>query len=85
MHAARIDYTNHRGERRWRHIAPIEFFYGVTPWYPEPGWMLHAMDLETNQQKSFALDKVHAWTDDPPGSASPAPVHNPDSSRRIGE
>jgi predicted DNA-binding transcriptional regulator YafY len=55
-----IDYTNHRGERAWRRIAPIELRFGQTEYHPEWQWLLDAIDVSKGQARTFAMDDIHA-------------------------
>ncbi len=63
-HIVSIDYTNHRGERHERRIVPRSMRFASTPWHPEPQWLLDAMDVEKNVERSFAMKDIHAWRDD---------------------
>lgn len=59
-----IDYTNWRGERRKRHIRPIEIKFEATKWHPQPQWILYAIDVNdtlSDNVKGFALKDVHSW------------------------
>lgn len=63
--AVLIDYTNWRGERRWRKVVP-NMAYGLafmsTKWHPgEPQWMLCCIDAEDGVSKLFPLKDIHAW------------------------
>lgn len=60
-HVVEIDYTNWRGERRLRRIAPMRFDFLATEWHPEPQWICWAQDLADGAVKAFALAGVHAW------------------------
>lgn len=60
-----IDYTNHRGERSVRRIEPDDDFpmrFGRTAYHPEPQWLLDAMDLDKNEERTFAMKDIHSWT-----------------------
>ena len=54
-----IDYTNYRGERAWRRIRPI--YVHFTSRLPNVGaqWLLHALDLEREVERDFALKDIH--------------------------
>lgn len=56
-----IDYTNWRGERRWRHIRPRAIRFGSNQWHDEQ-WLLEAHDLESFDPRSFAMANIHAWS-----------------------
>jgi predicted DNA-binding transcriptional regulator YafY len=59
--AVRIDYTNYRGERRWRTILPLELVFGTFPHHEGAQWFLHAVDEERGLKRTFAMKDVHAW------------------------
>jgi predicted DNA-binding transcriptional regulator YafY len=57
-----IDYTNHRGETRKRTIVPQRLFFGtMEPWHVDSQWLLHALDVEINEERTFAMAGVHSW------------------------
>jgi hypothetical protein len=56
-----IDYTNHRGERRWRRIRLLRMFWGKNEWHTTMCWLVYAMDLEKKQFRYYALSGVHEW------------------------
>jgi len=58
-----ILYTNHRGETAVRRIVPQRLWFGATPWHPEAGWHLDAVDVERGQVRSFAMKGVREWVD----------------------
>lgn len=58
---ALIDYTNWEGERRHRLIRPIEIIFGSNNWHQVPQWLLSAVDVETNQLRTFAMESIHSW------------------------
>jgi hypothetical protein len=66
-----IDYTNHRGERHWRKIAPTadrpSMWWGRTEWHVEPQWLLDAYDHEKGAVRTFAMKDIHGWRTSPPG------------------
>lgn len=70
-----IDYTNHRGERRWRHIEPRRIYWGSTEWHQQPQWLMHAFDVEKVHDRDFALSGIHEWSDQPPDMHA-APLSN---------
>lgn len=57
----RIDYTNHRGERRQRLIEPQRIFFGQSEWHPDWQWVLVAFDVEKHAFRNFAMKDIHAW------------------------
>jgi predicted DNA-binding transcriptional regulator YafY len=67
-------YTNHRGEKRRRHVIPFDFVYGVAhPWYQEPQWLMVAWDRVKAAWRIFALDNVSGWN---PEDSETAPSHD---------
>lgn len=55
-----IDYTNHRGARAWRRIKVRSFFFGTSkPWHLEPQWLMTAVDLDRQVERTFAMSNVH--------------------------
>lgn len=59
--SVRIDYTNYRGERRERIIAPLELRFEPTEWHPEAQWILYAIDRDAGALRGFAMKDVHSW------------------------
>lgn len=56
-----IDYTNWRGERRWRRIVPKSVQFENSEWHHETQWILHAVDIEVGATREFAMKDIHAW------------------------
>ena len=59
-----IDYTNHRGERARRRIRPAAIRFGEAEWHPGPQWLMEAICLEKNAQRTFAMKDIHGWEPD---------------------
>lgn len=59
--AVTIDYTNYRGVRSDRRIIPIGISYGSNEWHTEPQWLLTAVDVDTGEQRVFAIKDIHKW------------------------
>lgn len=57
----RFQYRNHRGETRWRVVAPIGTYFGVSEYYREPTWLLEAIDLERGVIRTFAYSNIVRW------------------------
>jgi len=59
-----IDYTNWKGNRRFRRIVPkpngLEF--RSNQFHPTKQWLLEAFDLDDREYRSFALSSIHSWT-----------------------
>lgn len=56
-----IDYTNWRGERRWRMILPSDLRFENNEWHPDTQWMLYATDVEDGKLKGFTLSGIHSF------------------------
>lgn len=57
-----IDYTNHRGERAERTIVPRVVWFGMTRWHPDiPQWLLDAIDVDKQEDRTFAMKDIHSW------------------------
>ena len=59
--AVNIVYTNYRGETSIRKIIPKKIWFGKTDWHPEDQWLMDAIDLEKNAERSFALKDIKSW------------------------
>jgi predicted DNA-binding transcriptional regulator YafY len=53
-----IRYRNYRGETSMRQIKPSRIWFGATDWHPEPQWLMDAMDVEKDAERSFALRDI---------------------------
>jgi hypothetical protein len=79
-----IDYSNHRGVRRWRQIIPRSgaLRFGSTPWHKEQQWLFHAEDVTPEAfsgvppkgHRTFAMKDVHKWSPDAPEPRMIEPV-----------
>jgi hypothetical protein len=58
-----VNYTNYRGETQDRKIRPIRIWFGSTQWHPTEQWLMDAIDLERNVQRTFAMCDIHNWED----------------------
>ena len=56
-----ICYTNYRGETSIRQIIPLKIWFGKTDWHPQEQWLLDAIDVEKNAERSFAIKDIKAW------------------------
>lgn len=58
-----IDYTNHRGERAFRQIAPSDtsLRFGSNEWHPDRQWLLYAYDVGKDAVRAFAVAGIHRW------------------------
>ncbi len=48
-------YLNHRGHRAIRRVQVLDMRWGTTEWYPKPGWLLRALDLDRNVEREFYM------------------------------
>ena len=52
-------YTNWKGSYRRRRVTlPIHVHFGVTPFHPEPCWLMHAFDLDKQDFRDFDMSKM---------------------------
>jgi hypothetical protein len=51
-------YKNHRGEVSLRTITSVEVYWGSTEWYPEPQWLMRAMDHDKGAERVFAIANI---------------------------
>lgn len=57
-----IDYTNWRGERRWRIVEPTgQMKFESTEYHPTPQWIMYAKDLVKGEVRGFAMCDIHRW------------------------
>ncbi|MEU1237895.1 hypothetical protein ABZ399_27340 [Micromonospora aurantiaca] len=56
--AVYILYRNYRGETARRYILPMRVWFGLTEWHGEPQWLLDAVDLEKDAERSFAFRDI---------------------------
>lgn len=57
----RFIYKNWRGETRERHVRPQGFDYGSNEWHSEPQWFLVGIDVETGEQRYFAMKDIKSF------------------------
>lgn len=48
-------YTNWQGVTAHRRIQVLGLLWGQTPYHPEPGWLLRALDLDKREERLFSL------------------------------
>ena len=56
-----IVYTNYKGVTATRRIVPIEILFGHNEWHTEEQWLMRALDLEKNAERTFALKDIKSW------------------------
>lgn len=62
MNSVRIDYMNHRRERRVRTIAPHSIWYGESEYHADgKQWFLRAWDFEHEDFRDFAMKDIYSW------------------------
>ena len=66
-----IDYTNHAGERRVRRIKPLRLRFGTTPKQGTARYVIDAIDLERNVERSFTVGEIHRWRELPEQPSAP--------------
>lgn len=55
----RFEYVNHRGELYTRTVTPMSLAYRkLLPWYPEPVWLMRAMDHDKGESRDFQITKM---------------------------
>ena len=59
--AVTIVYTNYKGVTGTRRIVPIEIIFGHNEWHTEDQWLMRALDLEKNAERTFALKDIKSW------------------------
>ncbi len=57
-----IDYTNWKGVRSERLIEPLRVVFEENEFHKPAQWLVVAIDLEKNAERSFALKDIHSWT-----------------------
>lgn len=58
----RGEYTNYRGETRWRWFVPVELWTGSTEWHPEPQLLIKAYDVDKKAIRDFAVKSFRPGT-----------------------
>lgn len=61
--AVTIDYTNWRGERSKRLIRPVRIEFTENEFHQGRQWLLFAVDLDKQLPRTFALSKIHSWSE----------------------
>lgn len=59
--AVTIVYTNYKGVTGTRHIVPIEILFGHNEWHTQDQWLMRALDIEKNAERTFALKDIKSW------------------------
>lgn len=54
-----FQYTNYKGVTALRQVKPLALMFIRAPGFGyQPGWFLHALDLDKNEERSFALSHI---------------------------
>lgn len=56
-----IVYTNYKGVTGTRRIVPIEINFGHNEWHTEDQWLMRALDIDKNAERTFALKDIKSW------------------------
>jgi hypothetical protein len=51
-------YRNYKGSTRPRIVIPFYIHHGTTAYYPQPGWLMHAWDLEKSDWRDFSFRRL---------------------------
>lgn len=54
-----ILYTNWHNETAVRRFDTRKVFFGVSPWHPEPQWLIEVYDEDKTAMRTYALSKLH--------------------------
>lgn len=58
----RILYTNYKGETSWRRIVPYKGMrFEATEYHTVPQWILHTVDIDKRDYRSFAMQDIYFW------------------------
>lgn len=57
----KIVYTNYKGVTATRHIVPVEILFGHNEWHTQDQWLMRALDIEKNAERTFALKDISSW------------------------
>jgi hypothetical protein len=53
--ALRFRYTNYRGVTSVREVRPVYVRWGTSDYYPEPGWLMKALDFDRGEFREFSM------------------------------
>lgn len=59
--AVTIRYTDDAGVMSRRRVVPMWVKFTSNRWYPEPQWLMEAVDLDRGEIRSFAMKNVRSW------------------------
>jgi hypothetical protein len=67
-----ILYKNWKGEVAWRRIVPLSISFESSQWHPVPQWIMRALDIDKEAERSFAIVDIQNWKQ-PSLSSRPSP------------
>jgi predicted DNA-binding transcriptional regulator YafY len=70
-----ILYRNWKGEVAWRRIVPLSIRFESSQWHPVPQWVMRALDIDREAERSFAIADIQNWK--PSSARSPSSSSNP--------
>jgi hypothetical protein len=56
-----ILYKNWKGEVAWRRIVPLSINFESSQWHPVPQWIMRALDIDKEAERSFAIVDIQNW------------------------
>jgi hypothetical protein len=56
-----ILYKNWKGEVAWRRIVPLSISFESSQWHPVPQWVMRALDIDKEAERSFAIVDIQNW------------------------
>jgi hypothetical protein len=56
-----ILYRNWKGEVAWRRIVPLSISFESSQWHPVPQWIMRALDIDKEAERSFAIVDIQNW------------------------
>jgi hypothetical protein len=68
-----ILYRNWKGEVAWRRIVPLSISFESSQWHPVPQWIMRALDIDKEVERSFAIADIQNWKPSSVKSSSLSP------------
>lgn len=56
-----FSYKNYKGVTAFRHVEPLNIYFGSTEYHPEPQWLLYGFDIEKQEWRTFAMKDITQW------------------------
>lgn len=69
--ALRFRYTNYRGITSVREVRPVYIRFGTSDYYPEPCWLMKALDFDRSEFREFRMSSMEFEDVDPMVSRMP--------------